>query len=125
MDYLNLSQEEKTRLRQKWLSKYTPSEILASYTPSEILENYTPSQVLENYSVEQFLSGLSANQLKDLINAAKKVRNNNWCAFSLYLNPILTSGSLVFHFGTMQYDYLKLYYKPDLKLIKIRYRIKN
>ena len=84
MDYLSLTQEDKRRLRKKWLSNYsasevlanytpsevlanyTPSEVLASYTPSEVLASYTPPEILSNITPDQIVAGLNAKQLKAL-----------------------------------------------------------
>jgi len=81
MDYLNMSQQEKTQLRQEWLSQfstsellsnrsssevlanYTPSEVLANYSSSEVLANYTPSEVLANYSSSEVLANYSTPEL--------------------------------------------------------------
>jgi hypothetical protein len=93
MDYLNMSQQEKTQLRQEWLSQFTTSEllsnrsssevlanystpevlanystpeVLANYSTPEVLANYSTPEVLANYSIEQILTGLSSEQLKAL-----------------------------------------------------------
>ena len=50
MDYLNLTQEERKKLRQEWLSMYTTEEILASRSPSEILSNFSTEQIIANLS---------------------------------------------------------------------------
>ena len=70
MDYLNMTPEERLQLRQEWLSKLTPSEVLACFSPSEVLSNYSSSEVLANYSTDQILSALSLDQLKDLSSRA-------------------------------------------------------
>jgi hypothetical protein len=75
MDYLNMSQQEKTQLRQEWLSQFTTSEllsnrssseVLANYSTPEVLANYSTPEILANYSIEQILTGLSSEQLKAL-----------------------------------------------------------
>jgi len=74
MDYLNLTQKEKVRLRQEWLSHYTTSELLSKRSPSEVLSNYEPSEVLSNYSTDQIIASLSSEQLKAL---AKVINTSN------------------------------------------------
>jgi hypothetical protein len=63
MDYLNLTQEERKKLRQEWLSKYSTEELLSGRTPSEVLSNYSPSEVLSNYSPSEVLSYISQDQI--------------------------------------------------------------
>ncbi|KPA15583.1 hypothetical protein MHK_004222 [Candidatus Magnetomorum sp. HK-1] len=63
MDYLSLTQEDKRRLRKKWLSNYSASEVLANYTPSEVLANYTPSEVLANYTPSEVLANYTPSEV--------------------------------------------------------------
>jgi hypothetical protein len=63
MDYLNMSQQEKMRLRQEWLSQFTTAELLSNRSPSEVLSNYSPSEVLSNYSPSEVLSNYAPSEV--------------------------------------------------------------
>jgi len=53
MDYLNLTQEDRKKLRQEWLSMYSTEEVLSNLSSSEILSNFSPDQITENLNADK------------------------------------------------------------------------
>ena len=77
MDYLNLTEEERSKLRQEWLSMYSTEEFLASRSPSEVLSNYSPSELLSYILRDKIVENLSIDQLTALskmVNSRIKVQ---------------------------------------------------
>jgi hypothetical protein len=56
MDYLNLTQEERKKLKQEWLSMYSTEEILSSRSPSEIVSYISQDQIIANLNTHQLTS---------------------------------------------------------------------
>jgi len=71
MDYLNLTQEERKKLRQEWLSMYSTEELLSNLSLSEILSNYSSSELLSNLSSSEILSNFSPDQIIENLSADK------------------------------------------------------
>ncbi len=66
MDWLNLTPEDKTAMRKRWLkmlySAFSPEEIMSVYKTEEIMSMYKPEERLAGLKPEERLAGLKPKE---------------------------------------------------------------